>query len=251
MKAYTINLKRCSERREYIKTELQQMPFIINEFIDGVDGSTLSPSELKQFNSKLSFKIYGRKLKLGEIGCTLSHRKCYKTVINNNNRSAIIFEDDIVITNINKTLWNDLKEFIEQFDKPAVILLSGGWWEYGNKQNSKSLNLRKIYNAYYTHAYIINYKAASLMDSIPIAYLADDWKRFKKYGLHIFAIKPHLVDQQWNGSMPSIIQTNSMHGFDSMNWIYKLKSYLNIIPCKILGLLGLHESDNYSNQKQI
>lgn len=251
MKAYTINLKRCSERRAYVNSEINKTPFIKNEFVDGVDGSTLSTEELSLFQSNISQKTYGRTLKLGEIGCTMSHRKCYKTLIDNNESSVIIFEDDLIILNKEQTIWNSIESFLDRCEQPTVVLLSGGWWEYGSAKLTDTLNLRKIHNAYYTHGYMLNKAAAKLMLTIPLAYLADDWKRYKKFGLKVLAIKPHIVDQKWDGSMPSIIQNDPKHGFNSLNWKYKLKSYINIIPCKILGLLGLHESDNINNQKQI
>lgn len=248
MKSYTINLKRCIDRREYVISQLSQVPFIDNEFIEGVDGSLLAPEELAVFKQDIAMKRYGRKLKLGEIGCTMSHRRCFDTLLKSSDKSVIIFEDDILVRNTDTQKWQRLIDYIENTDEPTVILISGGWWSYGR---NKKASLEKVYSAYYTHSYIINRPGAELFLSIPASYLADDWRLFRKHGLRLLAVKPHLVDQQWDGTVPSMIQNEAKHWFDSLTLKYKLKSYLKAVPCKFLSALGLHEPDSFDNFSQI
>ena len=89
------------------------------------------------------------------------------------------------------------------------------------------------------------------MLSLGVDYLADDWKLFKKKGLKLYAVKPHLVDQQWDGSVPSMIQNEAKQWFQSLPLKYKIKSYIKIIPCKLLELFGCHECDSYDKFSQI
>lgn len=249
MKSYTINLKRCVDRREYITNQLNLLSFVNNEFIEGVDGSLLSPDELSVFKQDIAMRRYGRRLKLGEIGCTLSHRRCYETLLQSTDKSVILFEDDILVRNTEADTWQTLVDYIENTEEPTVILISGGWWSYGTKRGP--LDLKKVYSAYYTHSYIINRAGAELLLSIPASYLADDWRMFRRQGLKLLAVKPHLVDQQWDGTVPSMIQNEAKHWFDSLSLKYKLKSYLKDIPSKLLGVLGLHEPDSFDNYSQI
>ena len=80
MKVYIINLKRCPERKVYMNQILSQYTFLDIEFIEAVDGSLLTKKELL-FNQDKAFRIYGRTLSDGEIGCTLSHQLCYVTIL--------------------------------------------------------------------------------------------------------------------------------------------------------------------------
>ena len=249
MKSYTINLKRCIDRREYVTSQLNQVPFVNNEFIEGVDGSLLSPDELAVFKQDIAMKRYGRKLKLGEVGCTMSHRRCFESLLSSSDKSVILFEDDILIRNTDTEKWQTLVDYIEKTEEPTVILISGGWWSYGTKRGAN--DMKKVYSAYYTHSYIVNRPGAELMLSIPASYLADDWRLFRRHGLKLLAVKPHLVDQQWDGTVPSMIQNEAKQWFDSLSLKYKLKSYIKAIPCKFLSVLGLHEPDSFDNFSQI
>ena len=54
--------------------------FLDVDFIDAVDGRVMSQTEIEEcFDTEKSYKRYGRRLGKGEIGCALSHRKCYQT----------------------------------------------------------------------------------------------------------------------------------------------------------------------------
>lgn len=250
MKAYTINLKRSIERRSHVNNQLSKIPFIDNEFIEGVDGSLLSEEELSQFDQNKAYKRYGRLLKLGEIGCTLSHRKCCERLLQSKHDAVIIFEDDIILRNDEERIWSSLYTTIQKETDPTIILLSGGYWSHG-KTNKKDLSLQKIYSAYYTHSYIMNRAAATLILSHTSDYLADDWRLLKKRGLRLYGVKPHIVDQQWDGSVPSMIQNEAKQWFSSLPLKYKLKSYIKIIPCKILEIIRQHERDTFDNYSQI
>lgn len=250
MKSYTINLKRSIDRRSYIDRELVKIPFINNEFIDGVDGSLLSEEELLKFRQDKAKKRYGRFLKLGEIGCTLSHRNCCRALLDSKDKAIIVFEDDIVVRHTDKELWENLISSLKDDTDPVIILLSGGYWSKGHC-NKYNVTLEKIYSAYYTHSYMMNRAAAELILSLDIDYLADDWRFFKKHGLKLYGVKPHMVDQQWDGTVPSMIQNEAKQWFNSLSLKYKIKSYLKIIPCKILEIFGCHESDSFDNFSQI
>ena len=98
IKTYIINLKKSVKRHDYMQSILSPYSFIDIHFIEAVDGRTLSEEEVEQaFDNKNTIKHYGRKLNRGEIGCTLSHRKCYATLLESDAPYALILEDDIKI----------------------------------------------------------------------------------------------------------------------------------------------------------
>ena len=57
-----------------------------------------------------------------------------------------------------------------------------------------------------THAYIINREAASLLIEQRPFITADDWFYIRKKGVKLYAVLPHLLDQDWSGEYPYIHQ---------------------------------------------
>ncbi|RHZ73606.1 hypothetical protein Glove_230g204 [Diversispora epigaea] len=87
-KIYVLNLKRRSDRREKMSLLLDYFN-LEYEFFPAFDAN--SPEVEKEYQSV----IKQSKLRKSEIACTLSHLKIYQSIINNNLKSALIFEDDI------------------------------------------------------------------------------------------------------------------------------------------------------------
>jgi len=93
-KIFVINLKRDTQRREYIENHLDNRK-LKYEIIDGVYGKDLSKSEINEIaDLKLSYKKMGKTISVNEIGCALSHKKIYKKIISENLDGALIVEDD-------------------------------------------------------------------------------------------------------------------------------------------------------------
>lgn len=95
-----INLDKSIDRLESISAQLNRdnLPF---ERIPAINGFELGEDQIKEitfpldhFDSKVRFT---RALTGGEIGCFLSHRKCWETLIQSNEQWALILEDDIQI----------------------------------------------------------------------------------------------------------------------------------------------------------
>jgi len=65
------------------------------ELFKGVDGRKLSPDEISKHCTPL-WSTFGPK---SAIGCGLSHLAVWKAFLKTNNHLALIFEDDVVLTN--------------------------------------------------------------------------------------------------------------------------------------------------------
>lgn len=92
MKTYLINLDRSTDRLEVMKDRLAEIGVKV-ERVPGVDGAQID-------NSSLSIGVpnpsYPRSLTSGEIGCFLSHRKCWEKLIESGDDWALILEDDCI-----------------------------------------------------------------------------------------------------------------------------------------------------------
>ena len=100
-KIYVINLFSDKLRAMYIKILMQKLH--INYTLIQVNRLSLSTHNKIIGLTKRGSKV----MSVGEAGCYLSHMWCLKTIIINNYKNAIIFEDDIIVH----------KKFYELFNK--------------------------------------------------------------------------------------------------------------------------------------
>ena len=96
MKTYLINMDKSRDRLEIMQKRLSTMG-IDFERISAVDGSLLSPDELRIVHSPN--RRYPNALTLGEVGCFFSHKKCWETFIASGEPWALVLEDDSVFHN--------------------------------------------------------------------------------------------------------------------------------------------------------
>ena len=101
MLCFVINLDASVDRLKAISHQLNCLNVSFSR-VAAVDGKRLSQNEIK----KLSYAIddrdirvrYTRDLTPGEIGCFLSHRKCWQMLLESSHEWALILEDDIVVS---------------------------------------------------------------------------------------------------------------------------------------------------------
>lgn len=204
VKTFVINLPSSVERRELVKSILSKENFIDYEIIDAVDGRKMTDEEKNNsFDIKYAEKFYGREVKSGEIGCTLSHQKCYKTITERNLSYALILEDDFDITEPISDILKDIEKVLLT-DDPVLILLSGRFYfTKKEKLSNTSKKLGKVVDAYLSHAYLINKAAAKIAFTEKPWFMADNWKYFKNKGINVMGLIPHCIDQ--NRDLPSEI----------------------------------------------
>lgn len=167
MHKFVINLKRDTDKKEYINDHFPQHGINDFNFIEGVDGKILSKDKLANiYHSSKAHKEWNRDLSLGEIGCALSHLICYQKIISHSLEGAFIFEDDC-------KLGNQAAYVIQEIEKNAHVLPERCWLHLGYVRyvfNKKVLlrfdhtyALKYGYKGDCTHGYFINYAAAKHM----------------------------------------------------------------------------------------
>ncbi|KAA6323114.1 hypothetical protein EZS27_027412, partial [termite gut metagenome] len=230
--------------RRYMDHILKPFSAFDKQFVDGIDVRLLSDKERDEFfDLKGSFRRYGRECNPGEQGCTLSHQKCYDMLIKSNDNFALIFEDDIVADKEETiAIIEKLEPFIN-IEEPMVILLSGGYWYYKKSITiTHNYQLVSMYSAYFTHSYLINREAARILKEEKPSFLADDWYYIKSKGIQIKAVKPHLVNQNWDGTLQSLIFVgNSSVVKRNLSFFNKMRAYLQGGIKKILAFAGYYE----------
>lgn len=143
-KIFVINLKRDVEKKKNMKSLLENLNY---EIIEAVDGKTLNNNDF--IINKNFFTPYDKStLKLGEVGCSLSHLKIWKKIVNENLDKAIILEDDIqnicdfnILNNIKsdydllylirKKVNNCDEKIIEKLSNLDIVEPSFSYWTSG------------------------------------------------------------------------------------------------------------------------
>ena len=232
---YVINLKGEKKRREYMEELLEPYIYLDIEFIEAVNGKELTQEQIEiGFDEGLAYRRYGRELNRGEIGCTLSHYKCYKKLLNSEDKYALIIEDDI-------TILNDLSVITEMepllnTNEPLVLFLSGDYWYKNEIKGISNREILSVYDAVGTYAYFINKAGAKLIleKNIKASCAADNWSLYRSQGLKMKAIYPYLIDANIESFDSTIKQSYFGEHRMNMSWKFRVMAYWNAFVKKIL-----------------
>lgn len=208
MKFFIINLEQDIKKREKITAFCESFG-LDYEIIPAVYGKALSKDEIKQntYPKNEQLKLFKRELGLGEIGCAISHRKCYEEIIKRDLKEAIILEDDAVF---NEELIEFLKH-IDELPKDLELLLLGHYKQmyyddgfmidspYYRKYSKVVANKWKIRRLVGggngTHGYLITNdgakKLSKLMNKI---YLPADWYTNNDKHTNVYALFPTIIN---------------------------------------------------------
>ncbi len=191
---FVINLERDIPKRIRMEAQLKEYPELHVEFIKGVEGSTLSEAEkaavsTTHFRTQIQFTP-------AALGCSLSHISIYRKIEKRSIPYALILEDDAILSKQIDVI-KDLVPLL-QTDCPIVILLTPCFrykkQQYQTMGNDIKLCF-KVRDAMMTSGYLINNSAATLLVKrlIPVNYLADEWGTFRKMGVNLYGIVPHVI----------------------------------------------------------
>lgn len=198
MQIFIINLKESTDRRQYMIEEMKKLN-IQYEFFDAINGKNIKNID-KIYDKETAIKVYGRELKLGEIGCAMSHLLIYKKMLEENIEQALIFEDDIIIANdFNKVFSQILK-----LENNGIILLGQSDSKLKTKIYFQSISqhhkLKKIFNSGYgAYGYLICKKAAEKIyaNNFPITQPIDQWGKWWKF-VNILVVIPNIINYRNN-----------------------------------------------------
>ncbi len=195
MRTFIINLKESTDRRQYMINEMKKTN-LEYEFFDAVNGRNIRNID-EIYLREDSFKKIRKILTYGEIGCAMSHLLIYKKMIDENIEQALILEDDIIVSNDFKHVFNELLKIKKN---NYVILLGQSDPQLLKKIYRQTVapkySLVKIFDSGYgTYGYIIDNAAARVIYSMnyPVLYEADRWNVFWKF-IDIYVLLPYIIN---------------------------------------------------------
>lgn len=194
VKVYLISLKNSSERRDRLLQELSHYSFLDIEWVEAVNGYLLTAEERDRlFDWKEFIYRYGREPLSGEIGCTLSHRECYRRLLCSEHEVALILEDDV------RFLYPEMVEpvlgrVIEMFSSGGSMLVTLTRHDiYYTKKLSGigEFSFYRLWSAMGTCAYLLNKQACrTILSSGKPFIVADDFEYISICGVFVQGIYP-------------------------------------------------------------
>lgn len=136
-KIILINLDKDKARLAYVKNQLDNL-YLPFERLEAINGKEYMEKDGSEYDEKLTIKELGIKLTTGEIGCALSHKRCYQKFLNdpeyNDTKYLLILEDDI-------TFHKDFKKILEEEIKKNEENHKWNYLQFNYPKNDNLFNL--------------------------------------------------------------------------------------------------------------
>lgn len=254
IKTYVINLKDSVDRRQNVLAELSKHPFMNYELVEAVDGRSLSQEDVEHLFDRQRFSWrFGREAMPGEIGCTLSHRECYRKLLSSEEEFALILEDDVRFL-AEDNLVEDLIGTIsgQMTGKARVVTFTRHHFYYsrGERPVGGEYSLCRVREAWGTCAYLVNRKAAAVLLKIEKPYfVADDYELMNDKGIRVEGVYPMLaVGASEMQEIPSLISNVlKVVDFSHLPFSLKLHRYVSDRFFKILRNMKILRKRIYGN----
>jgi len=141
-KILLINLDKDKDRFEYVSEQLKIENLQFDRF-EATNGREYIENGGKEYDENLTLKNHCVKLTYGEIGCALSHKRCYQKFLNDpeykDTKYLLILEDDVTIT---KGFKNILESEIEKNENRKK-------WDYLQFSRPDNSSLKKVFVRFY------------------------------------------------------------------------------------------------------
>lgn len=214
IKTYVINLKESVDRKERVLAETKIYSCMNLEFVNAINGRNLQEEEIgRRFDCRRFVHRMAREALKGEIGCTLSHRECYRRIMDAKEEVALILEDDVCFLDP-EAVDSLLKEIGEKMSRetPCIISLAKHLFYYKNREDRiGQYSLLKMREGWGAYAYLINNKAAEKMLAVSKPYfVADDYLLMNRMGVDVKVVYPvFAIDASEMSQMESKIGNRS------------------------------------------
>lgn len=223
-KIFVINLERSNDRRLFMEKQLSTLN-LDYKIIKATDGKTLTKHEKKMFNAFKSFKNMGRELHPNEKGCYLSHYYIWKRMISEKIDEAIIFEDDITISQDFKKIIQTRNSWLPSNWK----ILNFAWDTFGDYNFNKKKEIKDLEHysliefsarqyVMRTGCYMLSLESAKTLvsKSYPISYVIDTLTgTYDIHKLKIYGILPRIA--HWDDEMASEHDDRNLWAVKSRN----------------------------------
>lgn len=250
---YVVSLADEIARRANFNNQAKNSGFEF-EYIDAVDFRYVDADYLLNFTSSTQQGTIKRVLTKGEVGCALSHFKCYQKLLADDANWAWIVEDDADLERFKSDSIENIIASIAGSDIDVIIL---GYSKLTRNDESLFYRLepvKKIINGNDfilgkpwknwtcgTVSYLIRKPGAKKMLDYfgdgKVVTVADDWRFFEeKVGLNIAHCRPLLVFEDFSNFQSALESERAQVSKKTINFLYTvrvLRGYLRLLLMKL------------------
>ena len=210
MNVYVINMDRDCDRMQAVGSQLRSLGVAYNRF-SAVDAKRLDRSELNGAVNRFRWWCaVGRPVRIGEIGCAMSHYAIYKKMGQDDLKVACVLEDDVILDG----RFNEVLEFAERnidTNKPQVFLLSN---HTRVVDDEKDWHIVACKRDMYTEGYVITEPAAKALlgANFPMQTPCDWWGRWAGRGIiELYHVFPTVCSQDQAQYVSGTVDANSFN----------------------------------------
>jgi glycosyl transferase family 25 len=197
MDIFVVNLDKSTQRLAEMTQCLEQLALPFTR-VSAVYGASLKHDELnRHYNSALNKRVYRRPLSSAEIGCYLSHRNIWQTIVDDNLTMALILEDDAelgaqlpaalaTVENLTRP-WDVIKLYEPQIKKPLARSIP-------LNQDFSLCQYKKIPST--NTGYLVSLGGASKLLSAREMFgrpVDDDIQYYWEYSGEVYGVKPYPI----------------------------------------------------------
>lgn len=213
MLRFVINLDSSIDRWHSIEERLSSLNISVKR-LSAVDGRQKSDSEIASILYPMEYEyryLFPRLLSKAEVGCFLSHRKCWQKLVESDEDWALVMEDDLIISDRAQFYMKDLSWLPSDIKICQLSTHEINWRLWIKKETIKLSNndeiIQPMDKAHGTQCYVISREAAvsALKYSERLLAPVDDFlfspyfEMNKLYGT--YRIQPTVVTQEQEGSV--------------------------------------------------
>ena len=235
---FLINLKQSVERRKYVTDQLEKLGLSYNIFDAYLGKDYYKDKDF--YDEKKALKFEHRKLKIGEVGCSLSHNAIYNKIVKDKIPYALILEDDIILN-------EKLPLFLENIEKhlKGNMVINISRCDVYKKKNQKKVfeNFYLVSPRYIKYGgiacacgYIVTLDAAKIMQDYnkPVYFPADAWGYYLNK-VNFYGIIPTLTLITQNVSdFYSTIQSDGIGIYKGKKESSALQTSTKFVPHRML-----------------
>jgi glycosyl transferase family 25 len=217
LKTYVVNLKRRGDRRARMERVLPATWDVqfTSDWDGPMDGQAIDPDDLPgfglyQWQIQSDNPWWNRPLKLGEIGCAISHWMCWQKAATAAADPALILEDDVVLADHCAARLQSGLARLSAID-PHWDLLYLGRWALDNEDHAVTEGIVRPGYSYCTFGYALSPSGLAAMlnsgfdralipvdELIPALYMdhpREDIRSLYPKRLRAYAFEPPLITQ--------------------------------------------------------
>lgn len=134
-----------------------------------------------------------------------------------------------------------MQNWLDKQELPTVILFSSWFWHCEDVINIDDIRIVKVFDAFFTYAYVINRKAVLLMKEERPFVTADDWFYWRKKGIQILGVTPFVINHPTDESVESTISGASSKRTTVNQMLYRITHFKRLFIRKWLERKGNYE----------